>query len=84
MLLSIPFPFLAKLQFSPSYSTLKGGKNMAQHTQSKKMQKTLSKDAQTPTLPTYTNGFGYWHLMVQQARLAQATKTITNNIEQKA
>jgi len=74
MLLSIPFPFLAKLQFSPSYSTLRGGKDMAQHTQSKKMQKTLSKDAQTPTptIPPYTNGFGYWHLTVQQARLAQA------------
>jgi len=74
MLLSIPFPFLAKLQFSPSYSTLKGGKDMAQHTRSKKTQKTLSKDAETstPTIPPYTNGFGYWHLMVQQARLAQA------------
>lgn len=23
-------------------------------------------------MPPYTNGFGYWHLMVQQARLEQA------------
>lgn len=62
---------------------------MPQHEQTEKRKKTLSKDAQTPIRPTpikysYTNGFGYWHLTVQQARLAQTTKIITNNTEHKA
>ena len=69
---------------------------MTQHEQTEKRKKTLSKDAQTPIRPTptgsiptpikysYTNGFGYWHLTVQQARLAQTTKIITNNTEHKA